>query len=355
MYIDKILKFLSRNTVFNKEINSIHFIFNSCYELPPVKYGGTERQICTLAEGLRDQGFKIVIYSPGELKLKNMLHMQSLKKPSPLWIEGNTANSLEHLENCYQLSLSNSKTGDILVFSNYEQSNYFRKRIRFHPISLLKFSRYLLYEIANCSYTGLKYNNIFPSKSIAEFNKTPGDVVYHGISKKYFTQPSMDKERTLLVYVGRIDNTKGIDLALEVAKKTNNTLTIAGPDAKTDFYKSIINHPNCNYVGELDENQVADLFTKSFAMLYFTQYTEPFGLAIAEALAGGCPVITSGNGATKELITEGFNGFICKDIESACLSLQKIKDIKEDDCIESAQPFTEQQMVNNYIKLFTKR
>ena len=82
------------------------------------------------------------------------------------------------------------------------------------------------------------------------------------------------------------------------------TLTIVGcsPD---------INIPNCNVVGRVPVEEVADYFSNATIFCLPTR-KEAFGIVYLEAMAYSLPVIGSNLGAIPQFILEGHNGFVCE-------------------------------------------
>jgi glycosyltransferase involved in cell wall biosynthesis len=70
-----------------------------------------------------------------------------------------------------------------------------------------------------------------------------------------------------------------------------------------------------NFIGSITgaENK-SDLFKNAKALFVPSQYIEPFGVVIIEAMMSGTPVITSDFGAFAELVEHGKTGFRCRTL-----------------------------------------
>jgi glycosyltransferase involved in cell wall biosynthesis len=64
------------------------------------------------------------------------------------------------------------------------------------------------------------------------------------------------------------------------------------------------------YHGLLGQRELAKRLTECTFALYLQTRAEPFGIAIAEALAAGCVTIASPVGAHPEIIEQGVTGFL---------------------------------------------
>jgi glycosyltransferase involved in cell wall biosynthesis len=87
-------------------------------------------------------------------------------------------------------------------------------------------------------------------------------------------------------------------------------------------------------------------------MIYMTQYTEPFGLSIIEAMAAGAQIITTGKGGTGETILIGKTGFIAQTAEDVVHAYKNLDKLKSENSITRARNYTIEIMANNYLELF---
>lgn len=79
-----------------------------------------------------------------------------------------------------------------------------------------------------------------------------------------------------------------------------------------------------------------------------TQYTEPFGLSVIEAMAAGTPIITTGRGGTGETVIEGKTGFFAQTADDIVSAYTKLNSLSEQDCINRAQHYTIAKMAQAY-------
>jgi glycosyltransferase involved in cell wall biosynthesis len=115
---------------------------------------------------------------------------------------------------------------------------------------------------------------------------------------------------------------KGLFDAIDAVKVANGRLehgggtlrirlTVAGPfenaDEKARFESASAGmNALCNYVGWADEAKKRELFSRADCFLFPTTYpSESFGLVLAEAMAHGCPVVTTRWQAVPEVLPPG--------------------------------------------------
>lgn len=130
--------------------------------------------------------------------------------------------------------------------------------------------------------------------------RTPAAIIPNGVDIPPL-QENVPRQKTL-VFLSRIDPKKGLDLLLPAwtsiaAEFADWNLVIAGPLSGT-YPESVqnlartLNAPRVSFAGEiLGEDKRALLSGSSVFVL--PTYSENFGIAVAEALAHGTPVITT--------------------------------------------------------------
>jgi glycosyltransferase involved in cell wall biosynthesis len=122
-----------------------------------------------------------------------------------------------------------------------------------------------------------------------------------------------EKQNSIL-YLGRIQNIKGIRVVLELSKLRPNVIFwIAGycksfKDNKlhilnehdTFIEYNLLEYPNVIYYGFADIKLRRNLLSKCKALIQPSQYVEPFGCNVIEAYLSGTSVITSDKGTFKK-------------------------------------------------------
>jgi glycosyltransferase involved in cell wall biosynthesis len=120
------------------------------------------------------------------------------------------------------------------------------------------------------------------------------------------------RENPYLLFLGRMIDRKGIQIAAEVARDSGMHLKMAGAgvnDAITEPGRIVTDdgtvlEGDIEYVGAMNPTQRRELIADSTAMIVPTKYIEPFGTVHAEALISGVPVITPDFGVFTETVGE---------------------------------------------------
>jgi glycosyltransferase involved in cell wall biosynthesis len=123
-----------------------------------------------------------------------------------------------------------------------------------------------------------------------------------------------------LVFLGRIEDIKGTDIAVEVAAKSGRRLLIAGniPAGKEDYFDKKIKpflNDRIKYIGAVNDEQKNELLGSALALLMPIRWNEPFGIVMAEAMACGTPVLGFPFGSVPEVVEDGLTGYVCRDTE----------------------------------------
>jgi glycosyltransferase involved in cell wall biosynthesis len=169
------------------------------------------------------------------------------------------------------------------------------------------------------------FNVVTGSKFWQDDAKASGlttEMIYWGTDTEFY-MPQGEREDYFL-WIARFHPSKGLDLLLDIAEISGVKFKIAGSllfaDHKKygqEYIKRIESIPNVEYVSlpmdSTHHEAKRDLYRKARAFVYPVNYKECFGMVVTEALACGCPVITSEAGAMPELVEDGVNGFICKN------------------------------------------
>jgi glycosyltransferase involved in cell wall biosynthesis len=139
-------------------------------------------------------------------------------------------------------------------------------------------------------------------------------TVYNGIDLTQFTFDAKGGE--CFVFVGRICPEKNIEGAISIARRTGIPLRIAAKvdPADADYHESVIkpmiDGTQVEYVGELGGAEKDRLLGSALALLFPIDWPEPFGLAMAEAMACGTPVLALRRGSVPEVVEDGVTGFV---------------------------------------------
>jgi glycosyltransferase involved in cell wall biosynthesis len=114
-----------------------------------------------------------------------------------------------------------------------------------------------------------------------------------------------------VAYLGRISPEKGINVALEAARRTGLPLFLAGDfNAMPEIVEST--PESVKFIGRLNREDIDKFYSKARFAIVPSIWYETFGIVIVEAMANGLPVIGSNIGGIPEIIEHGKTGFLVK-------------------------------------------
>lgn len=166
----------------------------------------------------------------------------------------------------------------------------------------------------------------------------------------------LDRPRGYLVQLARINPDKGQHLAIEAARKAGMPLVLAGkldtlPGMDCYFDDEIKPHlgDEVTWACDVAGDGRVDLLAGAVAMLFPLQWDEPFGLAMAEAMACGTPVIAFRRGAAPEVVEDGVTGFLVEDVDEMADAVHRIHEIDREVCATRARErFAPARMAEGY-------
>jgi glycosyltransferase involved in cell wall biosynthesis len=183
----------------------------------------------------------------------------------------------------------------------------------------------------------------------------PVRYVYNGINLNQYDFNEHKSNR--LLFLSRISKFKGAHEAIALAKQLHMPLDVAGEDVFVNdppYVHSIMS--SCTgdvvYHGTVPDAIKKSLLSRARALILPLLWDEPFGLVAIEALASGTPVIALRRGAMPEILIDGKTGFLCNTIQEMKDAIEKIDDIKPNDCRASAERFTIEKMTENYVSMY---
>lgn len=181
-------------------------------------------------------------------------------------------------------------------------------------------------------------------------------VIHHGLDAGRV--PVGRGEGGYAAFLGRMSATKGVAQALRIAREAGVPLRLAAKmrePAERAYFEAEVRPLLTSehvYVGEVDDAGKYELLGDAFALLNPIQWSEPFGLAMIEALATGTPVVATSRGSAPEIVVHGTNGFLGAADELVGL-LPRAADLDRATCRADVEArFSVARMVQGHVALY---
>ncbi len=189
-------------------------------------------------------------------------------------------------------------------------------------------------------------------------------VIYNGLDLGAIPFAAVVSAEAPLLFAGRIAPEKGVEAAIEIAKRAEHHLLIAGGIYDSDYYEERIvpqlqrAGEQVTYVGLLERRALWEMMGRSLGLLFPSEWDEPFGLTAVEAMATGTPVIAFRRGAAAEVIRDGETGFLVEpgDRTQAVALVDKLRDISRRGCRAHVEAhFALEEMIDAYERVYREQ
>jgi glycosyltransferase involved in cell wall biosynthesis len=325
--------------------------------VPPKYYGGTERVVSYLTEELVHQGHEVTLFASGDSVTK--AHLVAACRRS-LRLDKRCIDQLSHqilmLEHVFQRATE----FDVIHFHvDYLHFPLSRRQPMTHVTTL-----HGRLDLPDLVPLYQEFRDM-PIVSISNVQREPlpwanwQATVYHGIPADMYR--FRGEPGRYLAFLGRISPEKGVDRAIEIAKRVQIPLKIAAkvdPVDKKYFKREIeplLGDPLVEHLGEIGDREKNEFLGNAYALLLPIDWPEPFGLVIIEAMACGTPVIAYRGGAVAEVMEEGHTGFIVEALEDAVKAVRRVPELSRRRCREVfEQCFTATRMAHDYMQVYER-
>ena len=321
--------------------------------VPPKHYGGIERIVDMLVRGLAACGHEVILFAnPASDVACKLLPYPGLRSRSLLDIGRNTW-----------------FTASRILGWRPDLVHSFGRLAYLFPILPLRIPKVMSYQRviteqrvrwAERLAGGTLHFTGCSDYLIRDFkHKKNWHVVYNAVpAAGYRCTPAVGGDAPLM-FLGRIEEIKGPHLAIEVARRSNRRLVIAGniSEGHERFFeqsiKPFLDGDRIRYVGPVDDRQKNQLLGEAAALLMPILWDEPFGIVMTEALACGTPVIGLKRGSVPEVVQHGVSGFVCDSVEEMAAAVSMLSRIDRRTCrLMMEQRFSDRSLVGAFENLY---
>ncbi|MEK7165434.1 MAG: glycosyltransferase family 4 protein [Patescibacteria group bacterium] len=335
--------------------------------LPPPGYAGTERVVYNLTEGLVKKGHDVTLFSVGESrttgKLKYILPKALNLQVDVMGMQKTSFLPLMHVANCFEMHQ------DFDIIHSHAQFLGLPFAAITKTPSVHTFHRVFEFKLSDerelvLRYGRLHFTSISSAQRISGINFIA--TVYNGTDVNLY-RPGSFVKRDHLFWAGRLIEKKGPEEAIQVAKKLEIPLLMAGEITEPEYYENKIKpHVDGKFIRLIEEitpEEIISLYRDALVTLVPIKWNEPFGLVPVESMACGTPVVAYANGGVVETVIDGVTGYLVKENVGVGGLAEKVKVIAQKSAVDYAlmsqncrdhivTNFSVEKMVADYEKVY---
>jgi glycosyltransferase involved in cell wall biosynthesis len=305
--------------------------------VPPTSYGGTELVLDVLCRGLQDRGHEVVLFTVADSTCA-VRKKWLFEHPDPDRM-GAAVLELRHAAAGYDAFV------DCDIVHDHTLAGLFLGRGRpSMPIVTTNHGPFNddlsdLYGRAGLPLIAISHDQARRAPEHIEVST----VIHHGLdTTRYRFDPDGGD---YLLSLGRMSPDKGIDVAIDVARRAGLRLLIAAKmrePAEQRYFAEVIEPMlggGAEYVGEVGHRDKISLLGGAMALLNPIQWPEPFGLVMTEALACGTPVVATPSGAAPEIVQPGVTGYLGENSADLVAGVRKAAGLDRRRCRRSVEQY----------------
>ena len=325
--------------------------------VPPKLYGGTERVVSWLTEELVRVGHDVTLFASGDSMTTAKL-VPACKEA--LRLNPTCIDQMAHHVRMIEQVFSQKSEFDLIHFHIDYLHFPMSRREHVKNVTTLH-GRLDIPDLVPLYETFPE----MPVISISDNQREPlpwlnwQGTVLHGLPEH--SVEFHDGAGKYLAFLGRTSPEKGLDRAIEIAKRSGMPLKIAAKIDPVDreyfdsVIKPLLDSSLIEFIGEIGYSEKNDFLGNAAALLFPIDWPEPFGLVMIEAMACGTPVIALPTGSVPEVMKDGVSGFIVSDVDSAVAAVGRIGEISRAKCYRHfLQNFTSARMAQDYLRIYQR-
>lgn len=329
--------------------------------VPPVGYGGTERVVSLLTEGLVARGHEVTLFASGDSETRGELRARFARH---LELDGPIDKVAYQRYEAEHVAWAFAQAGEFdLVHDHTKALGTLYSRFSRVPVVTTIHNDFTPERRAVYgAYRDHAYVAISRSHAARMPELAFAGVVYNGIDLAE-TQYREQKDGYLL-FLGRLDPAKGAATAMQVALALDMPLVMAGrvaPDQQAMFDREIAPHLDGvkrRFVGEVNGHDKWALYSGASALIFPIRWPEPFGLVMVEAMAAGTPVVATRWGSVPEVVEDGVTGVITPadaDVDALAAASRRALTLSPQACrARVEQLFSADKMVEDYLAVYER-
>jgi glycosyltransferase involved in cell wall biosynthesis len=299
------------------------------YPVPPAGYGGIERVVHDLTEGLVAAGHHVTLVAPAGSRTSARL-IETMATPVGLDLtdEEKTDHFIANGRRAYQIaaSLGADVVHDHTDFSPDPGFPLPIVRTPHGPAVEYHVAMYEAMSRRGDFFVAISHRQreLFEAAAAEQFGG--GRIAFAGVVHNPIDvaatpfYPAPEKE-DYVAFLGRCHWEKDPAAAIRVAVAAGVRLKMALriTTQERPYYEAVVRpaveraNGLVEFLGEVGGRAKSELIGRARAVVFPSPWEEPFGLVLTEAAAHGTPVVALRRGASPEIVADGVTGILCGD------------------------------------------
>jgi glycosyltransferase involved in cell wall biosynthesis len=326
--------------------------------VPPPRYGGTERIVSVLANGFHRRGHDVTVFAAGDSSVEGRLVPIV---PQSVWNAGRRPDTAELMARINDQVAASADEFEV-IHSHVDWYGFeLAQRVATPVVSTLH-GRIDIGPTADVIASYPEIGLIAISERQRSFwpDQNWLATIHHGLplDDALFGTGSGG----YLLFIGRLTPEKGVEAAVELARRAKLPLVIAAKAIdphELAIYRDVVEPAEragiVTFLGEVGMPARDRLFADARATVMLGDWPEPFGLVAVESLAAGTPLIARRAGALPEIVRDGVDGFVVDDVDAAVAAIGDVALLDRTLIRKGAlERFSADRMVDKYEHLFAE-